>query len=293
MPSSILFLQHGMASGNQEMIALSQRVASSSVYISAPDLNYLRTFFSINPLIDIVEENASKVIGKFPYLPIRIVAFSLGGILWIEVLSRHPEWWKKIKALVFIGSPIGGASLAKAIDPFEWGIGIAQELGRSRRYLAEKIASEIPTLVIAGSLSRGGDGIVPLESTKLRSANFARIPGVSHQELIKNISVDREIRRFCRNPNFPQVSLCNRRLENLIEHFNNVPGITPADEGDYSSSTIIYQFSDGMTLRTWKNLVGVDHVFIGDKNAQCVYSGFVGWIHSAALERAIEAAKKF
>lgn len=86
-------------------------------------------------------------------------------------------------------------------------------------------------------------------------------------------------------------SLRDQRLNRLIKHFKNVPGMTPAHKRDYSRSVIIYKFSDGLTLRTWDNMVGVDHIFIGDHNSECIYSGFVGWIHSDGLKEAIETAK--
>ncbi len=44
---------------------------------------------------------------------------------------------------------------------------------------------------------------------------------------------------------------------------------------------------NGATLRTWKNLFGVDHVFIADQNDKMIYAGFVGWIHSEGLNTAL------
>ena len=89
-----------------------------------------------------------------------------------QALSRHPEWWKRFESIVLLGSPIGGADLARIVDLFGWGIGIAKHLGQNRRVLAEQVTAKIPTLVIAGNITAGGDGTVPIESTKLKHAYF-------------------------------------------------------------------------------------------------------------------------
>ncbi|XDE60984.1 hypothetical protein AB3M80_20215 [Arthrospira platensis BEA 1257B] len=45
-------------------------------------------------------------------------------------------------------------------------------------------------------------------------------------------------------------------------------------------------------MKTWKNPVGVDHVFIADKSGNMIFGGFVGWIHSNALQEAIDEIHK-
>ena len=71
-----------------------------------------------------------------------------------------------------------------------------------------------------------------------------------------------------------------------------VPGMTRAHHRDFKSSNPIIRLRDGSTVRTWKNLLGVDHVFIGDRNNNMVYGGFVGWIHSEGLNRAINQIRR-
>lgn len=44
---------------------------------------------------------------------------------------------------------------------------------------------------------------------------------------------------------------------------------------------------DGTVVRTWKNPVGVEHIFLGDCNNKIIYGGFVGWIHSKDLQQAL------
>jgi hypothetical protein len=56
-------------------------------------------------------------------------------------------------------------------------------------------------------------------------------------------------------------------------------------------SNPITRLMDGSTVRTWKNPVGVDHVFIAHRNNNMIYGGFVGWIHSQGLNSAINSAR--
>ncbi|MDZ8086015.1 MAG: hypothetical protein RMY16_10690 [Nostoc sp. DedQUE12b] len=72
-----------------------------------------------------------------------------------------------------------------------------------------------------------------------------------------------------------------------IAILENVPGMTPAHHRDFKSSNPIIRLRDGTVVRTWKNPVGVDHVFLGDRSDKMIYGGFVGWIHSEGLNQAI------
>lgn len=73
----------------------------------------------------------------------------------------------------------------------------------------------------------------------------------------------------------------------VIAILNSVPGMTPAHHRDFKSSIPIVRLRDGVALRTWKNPVGVDHVFLADRDEKMIYGGYVGWIHSEGLERAL------
>lgn len=72
----------------------------------------------------------------------------------------------------------------------------------------------------------------------------------------------------------------------------SVPGLTPAHPRDFNSARPIARLQDGTTLRTWKNLAGVDHVFLADYNDRMIYGGFVGWIHREGLHQAIARIKR-
>jgi hypothetical protein len=244
----------------------------------------------IEPLIGKLDRIASQALADYPEPPARILATSLGGVLWIEVLARHPEWWERFESLVLLGSPIGGADLARIVDPFGWGIGMARHLGRSRRALAEQITAAIPTLVVAGNVTGGGDGTVPIEATKLRHAYFVCLDGVSHPALKTHPAVVRAIQDFWSQTRTPLPPPEESLITRLIQHFRSVPGITDASERHFRLARTAFTFADGTTIRTWTNLARVNHVYIADQQGRCQYSAFVGWIHSRELQEAIDVA---
>ncbi|MBD2327146.1 lysophospholipase [Alkalinema sp. FACHB-956] len=286
----ILFSQHGMTDNNRAMGSLAHTVAPPQSYVVAPSLGFIQTHFEIEPLIGKLEQIAEQALLQYPGIPIRIIATSLGGVLWVEVLSRHPDWWERCESLVLLGSPIGGADLARIIDPFGWGIGMAKYLGQNRRILAEQITAQIPTLVIAGNTSGGDDGTVTIESTKLKHAHFIRLDGVSHPALRTHAAVVKVIQEFWSQPRQPLPAPEDNLISKLIEHFRSVPGITDASEKDFPRSKPIFSFTDGTSIRTWTNVVGVNHVFIANHYGKCEYAAFVGWIHSSDLQQAIAVA---
>lgn len=75
--------------------------------------------------------------------------------------------------------------------------------------------------------------------------------------------------------------------QQAIAWLNTVEGMTPAHHRDFVSAQPIARLRDGTTVRTWKNLLGIDHVFLADYNDQMIYGGYVGWMHAAGLSQAI------
>lgn len=70
---------------------------------------------------------------------------------------------------------------------------------------------------------------------------------------------------------------------NVIKMLQSVPGITQANKRDVVRAIYQFTLTDGTELKTFKNPVGVDHVFLVDKDGVMVYGGYVGWIHSKGL----------
>ncbi|EKD08112.1 J domain-containing protein [Limnospira fusiformis SAG 85.79] len=81
-------------------------------------------------------------------------------------------------------------------------------------------------------------------------------------------------------------------LKRVINILNEVPGMTPAHHRDFNRAIPRFKLGDGSVVKTWKNPVGVDHVFIADKSGNMIFGGFVGWIHSNALQEAIDEIHK-
>ncbi len=78
----------------------------------------------------------------------------------------------------------------------------------------------------------------------------------------------------------------------VIAILNSVPGITPAHHRDFKHSNPIIRLRDGTSVRTWKNPLGVDHVFLADRDDKMIYGGFVGWTDSEGLNQALNRIRR-
>lgn len=289
-PDFILYAQHGWADNHQAIAALAKSVATEGTKIIAPDLGYTQTWLRIETLVQTVEKIATENITKYPGVPIRIIGHSMGGLVWLEVLNRHPEWWSLIDSLVLVASPVGGADIARIFDPLGLGIGIAKDLGADRRAIAEKIAATIPTLVIVGDVDGGSDGTITVGTAKFRSAHPVYLPGLSHGALKNHPSVAAAISRFWeQKESLPDLDL---EVDRLIQQLQAVPGMTDAHQRDFYKAAVFLECKNGVTIRTWKNPVGVDHVFVVCPKGQYLYGGFVGWLHAKDLQRVLEQIKQ-
>jgi pimeloyl-ACP methyl ester carboxylesterase len=288
-PKFVLHAQHGWADDHREIASLAHSLAASQAVVVTPSLGYVKTWLRIEPLIAAVEAIAAQTLHRHPDVPMRIVGHSMGGLIWLEVLDRHPEWRSQVESLVLVGSPVGGADLARILDPFAWGIGIARDLGKNRRAIAEDIAAEIPTLVIAGDVDGGSDGTITIESAKVHGAQFVRLPGIAHAKLKNHPAVAETIHQFWQAPQFATAAVLPHTA--LIRRLQQIPGMTDASPHGFSQATPYLHFENGITIRLWKNAIGVQHVFVACPNQQCLYSGFVGWIHAQSLLHTLEAVR--
>ena len=290
-PDFLLFAQHGWADNNQNLSRLTQKLIDENALLVAPSLGIVKTFIRILPLIEEVERIAHQTINQYPETPIRIMGHSMGGLIWLEVLHRNPQWWHKVHSLVLIGSPIGGSDVARIIDPLGIGIGIARDLGKNRRHLAEKIAQNIPTLMIASNLDSGSDGLVTLETTKFFYCQFVCLPGIAHAALRYHPRVVPIIQNFWANP-ILGVPPESDFVTQLIDRFRSLPGMTDGHWRDFPRSQVYLNLPQGITIRTWKNPLGVAHVFVADRNEKCLYAGYVGWLHSSTLRQELSDIKQ-
>lgn len=290
-PDFVLYAQHGWADNNRELAALASHLATSNTRVIAPSLGYIQTWIKIEPLIRVIEDIATATTARYPDAPIRIIGHSMGGLIWLEVLDRHPEWWPLVHSLVLIASPVGGADLGRILDPFSIGVGIARDLGKNRRLIAERIAACIPTLVIAGDVDGGGDGIITVGSTKFRYPQFIHLLGLSHPVLRNHRLVIAAIHEFWSAARALEKGNHNA-LDEIIHHLRSFPGMIDAHQRDFHRAKVLMTLKDGSTIRTWKNPLGVDHVFVTSPTGQYLYGGFVGWIHEQGLYQVLEEIKQ-
>ena len=272
----LLFTQHGWADDAKDLKKLAQQLTSRGSQIISPSLGYWQTWLRIEPLIQRLSVVVEAAIANTPQARLRIMAHSMGGLLWLELLNRYPEWLKKTESLVLIASPIGGSDLAKIIDPFDIGLGIARDLAVNRRRLAETIAAQIPTLVIAGDLAQGSDGTIPVESTKIDQAQFICLSGLAHAALKTHPGLVPIIHRFWDNPEILSIPKTDFARQ-IIRSLRATPGMIATDYRGFRRSQVILALKQGITIRVWKNFAQIEHIFVADSLEQCLYAGFVSW----------------
>lgn len=87
-------------------------------------------------------------------------------------------------------------------------------------------------------------------------------------------------------------SLSSATSQRAIAILDLVPGMTAAHPRDFNRAIAVARLKDRSTLRTWKNPVGFDHVFLADPDNRMIYGGYVGWIHSSGFQKAIVQIKR-
>ncbi len=273
----ILFVQHGWHDTNRRMHRLGLSLADEQTEVIAPNLGLIKTWWRIEPLIKQVEQIAIATHERNPHHPWRIVGHSMGGLIWLELLQRHPEWWPRIKSVSLVSSPVGGADLGRIFDPFRWGIGIARDLGTDRRTIAESLARHMPMQTIASDYDGGSDGTVPIQCSQFRYASYTQLSGIRHDNTKDHPDVTAAIQTFWTMPPAAPILPKDPLADAIIAELQTIPGMTDAHLRDFSRATVWATLSDGFTLRTWCNPVGIHHVFLADVRKRCCFAGFVGW----------------
>jgi pimeloyl-ACP methyl ester carboxylesterase len=295
-PEYLLFAQHGWAdTGNNIGRLVKAAVNAQTVNthtnnthtkVIVPSLGWINTLIRLEPLVKRLEQIAVEAIATHPQSLIKIVGHSMGGLMWLEVLDRNPQWWDQVHSFILLGSPVGGSNVARMVDPLNLGIGTARDLGKNRRAMAEKIAQHIPTLSVASDLGMGTDGLVTVENTKFDYANWLLISDIAHSAMRYHAEIVPIMQNFWANPQLglpPEGTLANR----LIQRLRRVPGMTDTDYRDFARSRIVARLPENLTLHTWKNPFGINHVYLA-KQQQCLYAGYVGLMHTKDLRRLIK-----
>ena len=285
----LLFAQHGWADTGHNIGKLATAAVDPQTKVIAPSLGYIKTFIRIELLVKQLETIATAAMARNPDLPIKIIGHSMGGLMWLEVLNRNPQWWDRVHSVILLGSPVGGSNIARIIDPLGLGIGSAADLGKNRRKLAENIARQIPTLTVASDLGVGTDGLVTVENTKFDYGNWQLVPGIPHSAMRYHPDMIRVMQNFWANPKLglpPEANLTNQ----LINRLRSLPGMTDTDYRDLGRSQIIASFSNGTTLHTWNNSFGLNHVYLAQQD-RCLCAGYVGLIHAWGLRQTLKQIK--
>ena len=269
----ILFAQHGWADTFHDIAQLAQSLAHPNTIVYTPDLGWFNTWLAIAPLIDTVENIAIDAIAKYPDLPLRIVAHSMGTLIWLEVLDRHPEWLPKIHSFALVASPVGGSDLGRLFDPFRWFPLMARDLGTNRRSIAEAIASKIPVLTVVGDIGNNTDGTVPVGCSQFSQATFVRLDSIRHAPLKNHPKVAAAVRQFWENPIIAPIQA--DPASQLIAKLRSLD-LTETDNQNFEKAKLIQTGLEDPKLWVWTNALQVMHVFVsvGDR---CIYSAYTGW----------------
>lgn len=270
----LLFAQHGWADNHHSIAGLARRIAADDAVISAPNLGWWRTWLGMDERIAQVEQDACQKLEQYPNLPVRIIGHSMGGLIWIELLTRYPQWRSRVHSLVVIGSPLGGSDLGRMFDPLRLVPLVARDLGRDRRSLARAIAAEIPTLSIASDLDGGSDGTVPIFCTQVPQARWVCLQGLTHAILNRHPQVGDAILAFWQDPHItPRDTTAAALTKELLYALP----LTDCHPRDYARANIFHRFPEGHTLSLWSHPLGILHVYLTDAEGGCLYGGYAGW----------------
>ena len=125
----------------------------------------------------------------------------------------------------------------------------------------------------------------------LMSATVAPIPGWLK---VVNLGVELwlEMTGQTNNPPPLTASPVATASQRAIAMLEAVPGMKAAHPRDFKQSEPFARLQDGSAVRLWKNLVGVEHVFVADDEDRMLYGGFVGWVHTRGLQQVIAQIKR-
>src|SRR5262245_60954655 len=169
------------------MLAFGRAVAGPHSVVVAPPLGYARTWLRLEPLIDRVEAEVAPALDGRSGASAVVVGHSMGGLIWLTLLDRHPEWRTRVRALALLGCPVGGADLSFGLHQLDRaGWTIAHDLSVDRREVAQRVAAAVPTLAVAGDLLRQTDGTITVSSARFEGARFVCLPRESHAGLLQS-----------------------------------------------------------------------------------------------------------
>ena len=80
-------------------------------------------------------------------------------------------------------------------------------------------------------------------------------------------------------------------VQKAVEILVETPGMTMAHSRDFKRAVTIFTLRDGTAVKIFINPVRVKHIFLADTNDKIIFGGYVGWIHTEALNKVIKKIK--
>lgn len=78
----------------------------------------------------------------------------------------------------------------------------------------------------------------------------------------------------------------------VVDKILNTPGITQCRGSHFKSATPKFKLKDGTIVKTYKNSVGVNHIFLADSSGKMLFGGYVSWLYSDDLKSTIAEIKE-
>ena len=87
-------------------------------------------------------------------------------------------------------------------------------------------------------------------------------------------------------------SSISQTAQEVVEILVNVPGMTMAHSRDFQRATPFFTLLDKTVVKIFINPAQVKHIFLADSNNKMIFGGYVGWIHTKEMNKAIDKIKK-
>ncbi len=78
----------------------------------------------------------------------------------------------------------------------------------------------------------------------------------------------------------------------VVDRLLNTPGMAQAQGTDFKRATPKFKLKDGTIVKTFKNPLGVNYIFLADSSGRMIFGGYVGWIHSQNLKLTVAEIKR-
>lgn len=87
-------------------------------------------------------------------------------------------------------------------------------------------------------------------------------------------------------------SSISQTAQKVVEILVKVPGMTMAHSRDFQRATPLFTLKDQTVVKIFINPAQVKHIFLADDKSKMIFGGYVGWIHTKEMNKAIDKIKK-